>query len=63
MAPERSGKGSGEVKLSCFFDKQVKPENLCEVEQVERKNTMKMNKVENTPLEKRNKGYDENQEV
>ena len=22
-----------------------------------------MNKVENTPLEKRNKGYDENQEV
>ena len=26
-----------------------------EVEQIERKNTTKMNKVENTPLEKRNK--------
>ena len=27
----------------------------CEVEQIERKNTTKMNKVENTPLEKRDK--------
>ena len=35
----------------------------CEVEQIERKNTTKMNKVENTPLEKRNMVYDENQEV
>ena len=26
----------------------------CEVEQIERKNTTKMNKVENTPLENRN---------
>ena len=29
----------------------------CEVEQIERKNTTKMNKVENTPLEKRNKEH------
>ena len=36
---------------------------LWEVEQNERKKTTKMNKVENIPLEKRNKGYDENQEV
>ena len=28
---------------------------LCEVEQLERKNTTEMNEVENTPLEKRNK--------
>ena len=35
----------------------------CKVEQIERKKTTKMNKVENTLLEKRNKGYDENQEV
>ena len=27
----------------------------CEVEQIERKNTMKMNEVENIPLGKRNK--------
>ena len=32
----------------------------CEVAQIERKNTMKMNKVENTPLEKRNKEHYEN---
>ena len=31
-----------------------------EVEQIERKNTMKMNKVENTLLEKRNKEPYEN---
>ena len=28
MAPERSGRGREEVKLSCFFDKRVKPKNL-----------------------------------
>ena len=25
MAPERNGRGREEVKLSCFFDKRVKP--------------------------------------
>ena len=28
MAPERNGRGREEVKLSCFFDKRVKPRNL-----------------------------------
>ena len=28
MAPERNGRGREEVKLSCFFDKIVKPKNL-----------------------------------
>ena len=34
-----------------------------EVEQIERKKTMKMSKVENTPLEKRNKEYYEDLKV
>ena len=32
----------------------------CEDEQIERKNTTKMNKVEKPPLEKRNKEHHEN---
>ena len=28
MAPEGNGRGREEVKLSCFFDKRVKPKNL-----------------------------------
>ena len=28
MAPEGNGKGRDEVKLSCSFDKRVKPKNL-----------------------------------
>ena len=28
MAPEEKGRKREEVKLSCFFDKQVKPKNL-----------------------------------
>ena len=28
MAPEKNGRGRVEVKLSCSFDKRVKPENL-----------------------------------
>ena len=63
MAPERNGRGREEVKLSCFFDKRVKPKNLEKVKPFREKNTTEMNKVENTPLEKRDKGYDENQEV
>ena len=35
----------------------------CEVEQIERNNTTKMNKVEDTPLEKRRKEHDENLKV
>ena len=50
-----NGREREEVKLSFFFDKRVKPMNL------ERLNNLKeeyneMNEVENTPLEKRNKG-------
>ena len=41
MAPERNGRGREEVKLSCFFDKRVKPKNL-EKLKVERKNTTKL---------------------
>ena len=33
------------------------------VEQLERKNTTKMNKIANSPLDKRKKEYDENQEL
>ena len=35
----------------------------CEVEQIERNNTTKMNKVEDTPLEKRSQEHDENLKV
>ena len=50
-----NGREREEVKLSCFFDKRVKPKNLEKVEQIERNKTMEKNKVENTPLEKRDK--------
>ena len=59
MAPERSRKEREEVNLSCFLYKRVKPRTL-EVEQFRENNTTKMNKVENTPLEKRNKEHCEN---
>ena len=55
MAPEGKGRGREEVKLSCFFDKRVRPKNLEKVKPFLEKNTMEMNEVENTPLEKRNK--------
>ena len=42
-----------EIKLSCLFDKRVKPENLEEVKPFREKK--EMNEVENTPLEKRDK--------
>ena len=35
----------------------------CEVKHIQRKNTMKMNKFENTPLEKRNKEHYGNLEI
>ena len=60
MAPEINGRGT--CKTSCFFDKRVKPKNL-ERLKTWKKNTMEMNAIANTPLDKRNLGYDENQEV
>ena len=50
------GREREEVKLSCFFDKRVKPKDLEKVKPFREKNMMEMNEVENTPLEKRNKG-------
>ena len=46
-----------EVKLSCSFDKRVKPKDLEKVKPFREKNTTEMNKVENTPLEKRDKEH------
>ena len=63
VTTERNGRGREKVKLSCFFDKRVKPKNLERLNKMNERKTIKMNKVENTPLEKRNMGYDENQEV
>ena len=56
MAPEEQTEQTrGEVKLSCFIDKRVKPKNLEKVEQIERNKATEKNKVESTPLRKRNK--------
>ena len=52
-----NGREREEVKLTSFFDKLVKPNNLEKVEQIERNKTTEKNKVENTPLEKRNKEH------
>ena len=54
MAPEGNERGREEVKLSCFLTKEWNQRTL-EVEQLERKKATKMKKVENIPLEKRNK--------
>ena len=50
-----NGREREEVKLSCFFDKRVRPKNLEKLKPFREKNTTEMNEVENTPLEKRNK--------
>ena len=50
-----NGREREEVKLSCFFDKRVKPKNLEKVKPSREKNTTEMNEVENTLLEKRDK--------
>ena len=55
MAPEGKGRGRGEVKLSCFFDKRVRPKNLAKVKPFREKNTTEIHDVESTPLAKRNK--------
>ena len=41
-----------EVKLSCFFDKRVKPKNLERMNKLKER-TDEKNKVESTPVEKR----------
>ena len=46
-------RGRGEVKLSCFFDKRVKPKNLEKVKPLREKNTTKMTKLKNIPFGKR----------
>ena len=53
MAPERNGRGRG--KTNCFFDKRVKPKNLERLNNLKERKTTEMNKVESTPLRKRNK--------
>ena len=50
-----NGREREEVKLSCFFDKQVKPKNLEKVKPFREQNTTDMNAVENTPLGERDK--------
>ena len=50
-----NGREKGEVKLSCFFDKRVKPKNLEKVKPYREKNTTEINEVESTPVGKRNK--------
>ena len=37
MAPEGNGRGREEVKLSCFFDKHVKPKNLARLNKLKEK--------------------------
>ena len=43
-----NGREIEEVKLSCFFDKRVKPKNLAKVKPFREKNTTEINEVENT---------------
>ena len=60
MAPDRNGKEQVKKVASLTNEWNHEP---WEVEQIERKNTTKMQEVENTPLDKRNMGYGENLEV
>ena len=50
-----NGREREEVRLSCFFDKRVKPKNLEKVKPYREKNTTEINEVESTPVGKRNK--------
>jgi hypothetical protein len=59
---DENGREEEEVKLSCFFDKRVKPNNL------ERLNNLKEKyngdeRDANSSLDKRNNEYDKNQEL
>ena len=57
MAPERNGRAREEIKQSCFFDNRVKPTNLAMLNKFKERDTTKMNKVENTSLENRDKEH------
>ena len=50
-----NGREREEVKLSCFFDKRVRPKKLEKVKPYREKNTTEINEVESTPVGKRNK--------
>ena len=54
MAPVGNGREREEVKLSCFFDKRVKPKNLDRLNQLKVRK-QRINHVENTLLRKWNK--------
>ena len=45
---KENGREREDVKLSCFFDKRVRPKNLEKVKPFREKNTTEMNKVEKT---------------
>ena len=61
MAPERNGRGREEVKLSCFIDKRMKPWTLGDWTTWKKKT--EMNETANSPLDKRNKEYSENDKI
>ena len=50
-----NGREREEVRLSCFFDKRVKPKNLEKVKPYQETNATEMNEIENTPIETTNK--------
>ena len=58
---KRKRKRRGKTKL--LLRQTSETMNLERLSKMKERKTTKMNKVENTPLEKRNKGYDENPEV
>ena len=45
MAPERNRRGGEEVKLSCFFDKQVKPKNLARLNKLKERKQRRFTKL------------------
>ena len=51
-----NGREREEVKLSCSFDKRVKPKSLEKVKPYRENNTTETNEVENTPVGKRKQG-------
>ena len=52
MAPEGKGRGRGEVKLSCFFDKRVKPKNLERLNKLEERKQRRRIKLKAVYYEK-----------
>ena len=57
MAPEGKQKRKRRGKTNLLHSQSSETKEPCEVEQKERRNATKMNKVKNTPLEKRNKEH------